>query len=89
MEGFDGVSYTSDEPTSGSAGTITVELSTNDEAKRQCILAISDQLKLWGSLGPTAREKFMIASITDAFGWSPDMYVDLGFDHEGDGTQGE
>ena len=52
------------------------------EAKRQCVLQIADTLKRWSTLNPDAREKFTIASITQAIGWSADMYVDLGFEHE-------
>jgi len=62
--------------------TIEVALSPEKEAKRQCILAIADQLEKWSKLDPTAREKFEIASITRVFGWSPEMYVNLGFDEE-------
>lgn len=67
--------------------TVTVDQNPERDAKRQCVLAIADQLKKWSELNPDAREKFMIASITDAFGWAPDMYVNLGFDHEGDGMK--
>lgn len=52
----------------------------NEEARRQCVLAIADQLKRWSELNPTAREKFEIAAITSVFGWNPEMYVDMGFD---------
>lgn len=64
--------------------TIAVTNSPEDEAKCQCVLQIADTLKRWSELNPTAREKFMIAQITDAFGWSPEMYVDMGFDKEED-----
>ena len=62
--------------------TIEIALSPEKEAKRQCILAIADQLEKWSKLNPTAREKFEIASITSVFGWNPEMYVNLGFDEE-------
>jgi hypothetical protein len=35
--------------------TIEVALSPEKEAKRQCILAIADQLEKWSKLNPTAR----------------------------------
>lgn len=65
--------------------TQEVVLDAKAEAKRQCILRIADTLKEWAGLDPDARDKFMIASITHAFGWSPDMYVDLGFSQEAEG----
>lgn len=97
MEGWNAVGvggFISDGLVSSGSTTIAsmeVVLSPNDEAKRQCVLAIADQLKRWSQLNPTAREKFEIAQITSAFGWNPEIYVDMGFDHEGDedGTQGE
>lgn len=62
--------------------TIEVKLSPEAEAKRQCLLQIADSLKQWSTLNPDARDKFRIASITQAIGWSADLYVDLGFDHK-------
>lgn len=50
------------------------------EAKRLCVCEIAEQLKKWASLEPTAREKFMIGQVCDAFGWDPETYVELGFD---------
>lgn len=52
------------------------------ERKLQLVNQLADILKEFSELEPDGREKFMIASITQAIGWSPEMYVDMGFPKE-------